>query len=85
MWNLLTISPQDFKGGTIWTVIQSVHGTLQATGLALLVLLLLLVYSYCTAGVLRRPNASFYLSMVLALVYYLTRIKVYPPKEERPS
>lgn len=48
-------------------------------------LILLLVYSYCTAGVLRRPNASFYLSMVLALVYYLTRIKVYPPKEERPS
>ena len=53
-----------------------------AIGLALI---LLLVYSYCTAGVLRRPNASFYLSMVLALVYYLTRIKVYPPKEERPS
>ena len=38
MWNLLTISPQDFKGGTIWAVIQTVHGTLQATGLALLVL-----------------------------------------------
>ena len=53
-----------------------------AIGLALI---LLLVYSYCTAGVLRRPNASFYLSMVLALAYYLTRIKVYPPKEERPS
>ena len=38
MWNLLTISPQDFKGGTIWAVIQTIHGTLQATGLALLVL-----------------------------------------------
>lgn len=34
VWNLLTISPQAFKGGTIWSVIQTIHGTLQATGLA---------------------------------------------------
>ena len=39
------------------------------TGMAFL---LLLVYAYCTSGVLRRPNASFYLSAVLALVWYLT-------------
>ena len=45
-------------------------------------LIILLVYAYFTAGVLRRPNASFYLSVVLALVYYLTKIKVYPVKEE---
>lgn len=38
VWNLLTISPSAFKGGTIWGVIQTIHGTLQATGLALLVL-----------------------------------------------
>ena len=38
VWNLLTVSPQGFKGGTIWGVIQTIHGTLQATGLALLVL-----------------------------------------------
>ena len=38
VWNLLTISPSAFKGGTIWSVIQTIHGTLQATGLALLVL-----------------------------------------------
>lgn len=44
-------------------------------------LIILLVFSYFTAGVLRRPNASFYLSVVLALVYYLTKIKVYPAKE----
>ena len=44
-------------------------------------LIILLVFSYFTAGVLRRPNASFYLSVVLALVYYLTKIKVYPTKE----
>lgn len=38
VWSLLTVSPQSFKGGAIWSVIQTVHGTLQATGLALLVL-----------------------------------------------
>lgn len=38
VWNLLLIAPSAFKGGTIWTVIQNIHGTLQATGLALLVL-----------------------------------------------
>ena len=38
VWNLLTVSPQGFKGGAIWSVIQAIHGTLQATGLALLVL-----------------------------------------------
>ena len=45
-------------------------------------LVILLVFSYFTAGVLRRPNASFYLSAVLALVYYLTKLKTYPNKEE---
>ncbi len=45
-------------------------------------LVTLLVFSYFTAGVLRRPNASFYLSAVLALVYYLTKLKTYPNKEE---
>ncbi len=45
-------------------------------------LIILLVYAYFTAGVLRRPNASFYLSVVLALVYYLTKLKTYPSKEE---
>ena len=33
---------------------------------------------YNTAGVLRRPNASIYLSVVLAAVYYLVKIKTYP-------
>ena len=38
IWQLLTQSPETFKGGSIWTVIQSVHGALQAIGYALLVL-----------------------------------------------
>lgn len=37
-WDLITKSPTEFRGGTIWTVMQDVYGALQAIGLALLVL-----------------------------------------------
>ena len=39
-----------------------------------------LLHVYNTAGVLRRPNASFYLAAVLAAVYYLVQVKEYPEK-----
>ena len=39
---------------------------------------LTLLNAYATAGVLRRPNASFYLSVLLAVIYYLVKLKVYP-------
>ena len=38
IWQLLTQSPETFKGGSIWQVMQTVHGALQAIALALLVL-----------------------------------------------
>ena len=38
IWQLITQSPQQFKGGTIWSVIVNIHGAVQAIGLALLVL-----------------------------------------------
>ena len=38
IWQLITQSPENFKGGAIWGVIQNIHGALQAVGLALLVL-----------------------------------------------
>ena len=38
IWQLITESPQNFRGGAIWNVIVSIHGALQAVGLALLVL-----------------------------------------------
>ncbi len=38
LWQLLTQSPEEFKGGAIWDVIVTVHGALRAIGLALLVL-----------------------------------------------
>ena len=38
IWQLITQSPENFKGGAIWGVILNIHGALQAVGLALLVL-----------------------------------------------
>lgn len=38
IWQLITQSPENFKGGTIWNVIVNIHGAVQAIGLALLVL-----------------------------------------------
>ena len=38
IWNLVTQTPETFKGGAIWNVIKNIHGGMQAIGLALLVL-----------------------------------------------
>lgn len=45
-------------------------------------LVMCLLHVYCTAGVLRRPNASFYLSATLAAVYYLVKIRKNPRGKE---
>ena len=38
IWQLITQSPEQFKGGTIWNAMVNIHGAVQAVGLALLVL-----------------------------------------------
>lgn len=38
IWQLLSTTPENFKGGGVWTVIQGINGALQAIGCALLVL-----------------------------------------------
>jgi len=38
IWQLVTQSPTEFRGGGIWNVMANIHGALQAIGLALLVL-----------------------------------------------
>ena len=38
IWQLITQSPEAFKGGTIWAVVKNIHGAVQAIGLGLLVL-----------------------------------------------
>lgn len=41
IWQLITQTPEQFKGGSIWRVIVNINGTLQAIGLALLVVFFL--------------------------------------------
>ena len=38
IWSLISQSPEEFKGGTIWNVVVNIHGGLKAIGYALLVL-----------------------------------------------
>ena len=46
IWNLLTQSPETFRGGGIWNAINNIYGTTQAIGLALLVLFFV-IYMEC--------------------------------------
>ena len=50
IWQLVSVSPQDFKGGAIWTAISTINGSLQAIGLALLVL-------FFTVGVVKTTGS----------------------------
>ena len=50
IFGLITQSPQDFKGGSIWRVIVDINGALQAIGLALLVL-------FFVAGVIKTTGS----------------------------
>ncbi len=38
IWNLVTETPESFKGGSIWKVIENIYDGMQAIGIALLVL-----------------------------------------------
>lgn len=42
VWSLLTMSPQSFRGGGIWSVIVNINGAVKGIGLALLVLFFLM-------------------------------------------
>ncbi|MUG86934.1 hypothetical protein GNP92_11335 [Paenibacillus timonensis] len=60
IWSLVTQSPADFKGGGVWRVITDIHGALQATGLALLVLFFVIgvVKSTGSFAEVKRPEMA---------------------------
>ena len=60
LWQLLTQSPEYFKGGDLWNVATSIHGTVQAIGYALLVLFFLCgVIKTCGSfAEVKRPEAA---------------------------
>ena len=69
IWGLLTQSPQDFKGGAIWNVIQNINGAMQAIGLALLVLFFVvgIARQFGNISEIKRPEAAFKLFIRFAL------------------
>ena len=68
----------------LWALIKNIkkYFTLEATAFGI-GFLLCMAHAYNTAGVLRRPNASIYLSAVLAAIYYLVKIKNYDEIEKK--
>ena len=69
IWQLITQSPADFKGGGIWSVILNIHDGVRAVGLALLVLFFLVgVMRTCGSfAELKRPEAALKLFVRFAL------------------
>lgn len=69
VWALLTTSPETFKGGGIWRVILTINGSLQAVGLALLVLFFLagVVRTSANLGEIKRPEHALKLFLRFAI------------------
>lgn len=70
IWTLLTTSPQEFKGGGIWSAIVSINGAVQAVGFALLVLFFVVGAAGSAASLteIKRPEHALklFLRFVLA-------------------
>lgn len=69
VWQLLTMSPEKFKGGGIWHVILNINGAMQAIGLALLVLFFLagVVKTSANLGEIKRPEHALKLFLRFAI------------------
>lgn len=69
IYTLVTQSPSNFKGGTIWEIIVNINGALQAVGLALLVLFFVIgVVRTCTNfSELKRPEQALKLFLRFAI------------------
>ena len=70
IWRLLSCSPEDFRGGGVWTVMVGINDALKATGYALLVLFFVMgVVKTCGSFVeMRKPEQVFkcFIRFVLA-------------------
>ena len=60
IWRLLSQSPTEFKGGTVWNVMVNINGTLKAVGYALLVLFFLMgiMKHYNSMQEIKRPEQA---------------------------
>ena len=69
IWDLITQTPETFKGGNIWNIIKSIHGGMQAIGLALLVLFFVigLVKTFNSFNEIKKPEHAFKLFLRFAI------------------
>ncbi len=69
IWQLITQSPETFKGGAIWNVIKDIHGALQAIGMALLVLFFVIsIVKTCTSfNDIKKPDRALKLFIRFAI------------------
>ena len=69
VWQLMTMSPENFKGGGIWNVILNINGAMQAIGLALLVLFFLAGVVQTSANLtdVKRPEHALKLFLRFAM------------------
>ena len=69
VWQLMTMSPENFKGGDIWNVILNINGAMQAIGLARLVLFFLAGVVQTSANLtdVKRPEHALKLFLRFAI------------------
>ena len=69
IWTLITQPPQEFRGGLIWSIVENIHGSLQAVAYALLVLFFVVgVMRTCgSLAEVKRPEHALRLFLRFAL------------------
>ena len=69
IWQLLTTSPQSFRGGTIWTIIANIHGGMKSIAYALLVLFFIIGVARTTTNFseIKRPEQALKLFIRFAI------------------
>ena len=69
IWQILTQSPEQFKGGQIWSIVVNIHGALQSIGYALLVVFFIVgVIKTCGSFTeIKRPEHVFKIFVRFAL------------------
>ena len=69
IWTLITQTPETFKDGAIWNVIKTIYGSMQAIGLALLVLFFVVRMLKTCASIeeVKKPEKAFKLFIRFAV------------------
>ena len=77
IWRLLTESPEQFKGGSIWGVMVNINDALKAVGYALLVLFFLMgiMRQFNSFQELKRPEQALKLFIRFSLQFVLGHLR----------